>query len=113
MENVREIKLSHRFVGNPNLSQYDVSSAEYAFVASATNLALLMLEHPRCKEVLATVAMLFDTHKMGSQLFQGNKELTHASVNWFLTERQKKPPLILTDENIVDIGCLAYHPRLP
>ncbi|KAK2799481.1 hypothetical protein FQN50_008453 [Emmonsiellopsis sp. PD_5] len=98
---------------DPTLRAYEPGSDVYTYVASAINLAFPVLANPWSRRVLINIALLFDNSKNQSRLFQGNENKAAANVDWFMSTVQRRPPPIVLDDNIVDIDCLAYHPRLP
>lgn len=113
MQNLPNLSISRRKIDGPTLYPYEPSTDEYTYVASAFNLAIPMFTNPWSKEVFANIALLFDSHSMQSQLFQEDKSQAEASVFWFTRELQTRPPRIVLEDNIVNTGCLGYHPRLP
>ncbi|KKZ64474.1 hypothetical protein EMCG_09545 [[Emmonsia] crescens] len=111
-QNLQNLKVGRRKINDPTLHTYEPDSDVYTYVASAFNLAFPMLTNSWSTEVFINIALLFDDNRKESQLFQGNVNKARANVHWFMTTLQQRPPPIILDDNIIDIDCLAYHPRL-
>ncbi|KAH8676525.1 hypothetical protein BGZ60DRAFT_259380 [Tricladium varicosporioides] len=93
------------------VTQCELNSEMYTYVASAINIALSILEHPSGREALVSLAIDVDNHRDVGVRYRNDRNNARAHVNFFLTRMRSHFPLVVVNDTMTNLGMYGYHSR--
>lgn len=106
-----DLAIMTRVAAGSGLTIHQPHEEQYTYAAIAIATAIGMLKHQATRGALVNIALIYDTNRCGSQLFQRDPRLATQAVDNFIRKIDSRFPMVTIERRLTNLDCIAYHDR--